>query len=134
MEKQIGDILVQLSYKESEQAELNQWRNKFQIVLKNTKGEVFERGYDTYSKPEKQTDVSEQMFYDLLSEIVEACYVNSESYDSFEEWCWDFGYDENEEENKDIYVDSVEMGNQLLNVVSEEWLENMDVYFKLSEK
>ncbi len=133
MEKQIGDVLVSVEYQLSEPVELNQWRNTFNIVLENKDGKKFERQYDKYSKLEREVEVTEQMFYDFLIKVVEACYVNSESYDSFEEWCWDFGYDEHNEDDKELYQDSVEMGDSLLKVVSDEWLENIAVYFKLSE-
>ncbi len=132
MEKQIGDILFKVVHSRSEKVELEQWRNTFFITVKNQNDEKFEREYHTYGK-EKQENMTEKMFHDVLSEVVEACYVNSESYDSFEEWCWDFGYDENNESDKEIYQDSVDLGDNLLKVVSDEWLENMAVYYKLGE-
>jgi hypothetical protein len=134
MKKQIGDMLFSVIYQKSEKVELNQWRNTFNIVLENQNGDKFERGYDVYSKNEKETNVSDELFFHLLSQVFEACYINSESYDSVEEWCWDFGYDENDESSKEEYKESVEIGDSLLKVVSDEWLKHMEVYFKLSEK
>jgi uncharacterized protein YccT (UPF0319 family) len=129
-EKKVQDIVFKVSYIRSEKYH-HQWQNTFEIELTNNQGKTFNRAFDFYSNIET-TDFTSEMFNKLVDSIVEAWFVNSESYDSFEEWCLDFGHDEEDSEIWFQYNEDIKLGDELKNLISEEWIESMDTYLEMS--
>jgi hypothetical protein len=130
VEKTIGDISIDVSHKCSH-FEWNNFRNTFEISVKNKDAKPFKCDYDIYSK-EKQTSINEEEFNKVVIKIYEACFVNSWAYDDFEEWCYDWGYDETDEDNREIYEDSIKRGDELNKIISKEWIEMMDTYIVMA--
>lgn len=126
MERKLADITIQIEYLYSTYSK--QFRNVFSVKVKNDYGDTFEHNYDFYSKT-KECEVTDVLFENIMLEIFEAVFVNSETYDCFEEWCNDFGGDESEIE---AYKYSISIGDKLSKVISQEWIDMLSVYEKIS--
>jgi hypothetical protein len=125
LKREMAGVTIEVKHKESVY-EWSNYRNTFQVKVSSKNGEKYDL-FDKYST-EKQLDVTEDLFQVILLYLYEACFMNSEAYDNFEEWCYDYGYNENDDDDKIIYHESIERGNKLNDIVNEEWKDIIETY------
>ena len=130
MKKEISGVVVEIKHKTSKST-WNGYQNTFDVIISSETG-TFAQNYFTYTD-EKEEEVSDALFQEILIQVYEACFMNSEAYDSFEEWCYDWGYNENDDQDKIIYEESIERGDYLSKIVTQEWIDTLETFIVMAD-
>jgi hypothetical protein len=128
--QQIGDVLIQVDFVGE-----NCGVNVYEITLENKKGKSItyyfhESTYNTHHKIPLTMDR-------VITSIMNDFEINSKTYTNYYDFAYDFDYerfDKKSQEYKDgkeIYKEKVKFGNDLKKVISQEWIDSMETYFKL---
>ncbi len=137
MERQVGENVVSIKrithhfdlFKEL--AKSIKQTNLYEVKTINKQGKEFVHTFEYNSQGTREVD--DGFFVMVLEQIIEAFYVRSDLYNSFEEFCEINGYDVREEQNRKDYQDALELGDKLKEVVSDEWIEGLRVWKTISQ-
>ena len=127
---EMAGVTIEVERKESK-FEWNSFSNTFMATISSEYGKL--QIVKDFFGVKEITEITNEMFISLLVEICESLFINSHAYDSFEEWCYYWGYNENDDGDKMIYEEQIERGDKLNKIINQDWIDSMETYIKLAE-
>jgi hypothetical protein len=128
--QQVGDIFIQVDFVGADSA-----KNVYEITLKNKKDKSM-----TYYFHDSIYNTSQEIPFTVdrvVKGIMDDYEVNSKTYTNYYDFAYDYNYErfdkrsEEYKEGKEVYKERVKFGNDLKKVISQEWIDSMETYFKL---
>ena len=134
----IGDVTIKVEFKEL----AYHWdsnRNSYTVTLKNDEGKrTSYTFYDSIYNTERNIYINDQLINSIIEQIQTDYSINENNFSSYDDFASEFGYERYDtrsseyREGKKTYRECLKLGNKLSRVISEEWLENLEVFKKLS--
>lgn len=131
LEQQVGDILITVDFIGEQGG-----KNVYEITLENKKGKTISYYFNDSIR---NTYAGVPITIDRVVEgILNDCETNSKTYTNYYDFAYDYNFErfdkksEEYKEGKAIYKERVKFGNDLNKVISQDWIDSMKTYFKLS--
>ena len=136
--RKIGDVTIAIKFKEVVE-KWNANRNSYTVTLKNDEGKrTSYTFYDSVHNTEQNIFITEQLIKSIINQIQTDYRINSNEFPSYDDFASEFGYERYDtrsqeyREGKHTYKECLKLGDKLQRVITEEWLENLEVLQKLS--
>lgn len=127
---EMAGVKIEVERKESN-FEWNSFRNTFMVTISSNHGKI--QVEKDFFGTKEITELTNEMFTTFLVELYESLFINSHAYDSFEEWCYDWGYDENDDDDKIVYEEQIKRGDRLNKIINQDWIDSIETYIRMAD-
>lgn len=136
--RKIGDVTIGVKFKELAY-HWNSERNSYTVTLKNDEGKrISYTFYDSIHNTERDIFITDSLMNSIIEQIKSDYSINSDEFSSYDDFASEFGYERYDtrsqeyREGKRTHKECLKLGDKLKRVISEEWLENLEVVERLS--